>query len=309
MRIFFLVFALVVGLATPLRADSGRVIELPDFPSKMVKPRTVTIWLPPGYDASPDKRYPVLYMHDGQNLFDKAKANFGVEWGVDEAIIRLSSRGDMRPHIVVGMASTDLRYLEYFPRKIFDALPADYQGMVREMDKRAPLSDAYLAFIVRELKPYIDTNYRTLPDASNSSMMGSSMGGLISLYAIGEYPNVFGQVAAVSVHWPLANPEAVAKLSDGAPAQVAAAFRSFFSGSKIDLAKNRIYMDHGTATLDQHYPPYAEAINAMMPTLGWQRDRNWESRAFFGTEHNERAWAERVDIPLMFLDRGDRQGD
>lgn len=305
MRGVFLFVMLLLAAANPASADNGRLVEIADFPSQLAKPRTVSIWLPPGYDASADKRYPVLYMHDGQNLFDKSKANFGVEWEVDEAVRRLAARNDLRPHIVVGMASTDLRYLEYFPRKIFDLLPADYQAVVRMMDKRAALSDAYLSFIVTELKPYIDSHFRTLPDAPNTSMMGSSMGGLISLYAIGEYPEIFGQVAALSVHWPLADPQEAAKLDDRAPEAVAEAFRRFLAESRIDLGRNRIYMDHGTATLDQFYAPYSSAINAMMPTLGWKRDGNWESRIFFGTEHNERAWAERVDIPLMFLDRGD----
>lgn len=303
MRLILVLLTLfAAGAAHAEPPASGRLIEIPDFPSEHVAPRTVSIWLPAEYDADPEARFPVIYMHDGQNLFDADKANFGVEWRMDEAVTRLAARGDMRPAIIVGMASTPARYREYMPRGVFDRLTPDYRERVRETHRGAPVSDDYLRFIVEEVKPHIDANYRTLPGPADTSIMGSSMGGLISLYAIGEYPAVFGQAAALSVHWPLVGADAVETLGPDAPAAVAEAFRAWLAASAIDPAVNRIYIDHGTATLDSHYPPYRAAMDAAMAGLGWQAGPRWESRVFTGTAHDERAWAERVDVPLVFLD-------
>ena len=128
------------------------------------------------------------------------------------------------------------------------------------------------------------------------------MGGLMSLYVIAEYPEIFGQAAGISTHLPLTNPEGGDP--EARAAQVAEAFRQYLSQSRIDPAKNRIYIDHGTATLDEYYPPYFKAFDAMMTDLGWKLP-NFESRAFYGAEHEENAWAQRVDIPLGFLDASD----
>ncbi|RVT42059.1 alpha/beta hydrolase [Sphingobium algorifonticola] len=291
---------LLTGKALAQPPAQGRLVTLADFPSAHVAPRTVTIWLPPGYDAG-RRRYPVVYMHDGQNLFDAKAANFGVEWGMDEAVSRLAARSAARPAIIVGMASTPARYQEYMPRKIYDRLPPAYAQAVRDTQKGEPVSDAYLRFIVAEVKPYVDRHFRTLAGPADTAIMGSSMGGLISIYALGEYPQVFGSAAALSVHWPLVAADAAAKVGADAPGQVAAAFAAWLKNTQIDPKRNRLYMDHGTATLDQHYPPFAAAMEAMLPTLGWQAGPRWESRVFTGTAHNEQAWSERVDIPLVFL--------
>ncbi len=293
-------FGVLTGSARAQPPAQGRLVTLADFPSAHVAPRTVTIWLPPGYDAG-KSRYPVIYMHDGQNLFDAKSANFGVEWGMDEAVDRLSVRGTVRPAIIVGMASTPARYHEYMPRKVYDLLPPAYAQAVRDTQKGAPVSDAYLRFIVEDMKPYVDRHFRTRKGPADTAIMGSSMGGLISIYALGEYPGVFGSAAALSVHWPLVAADAAAKAGADAPGQVAAAFAAWLKGTRIDPKRNRLYMDHGTATLDQHYAPFRAAIDAMLPTLGWQAGPHWESRVFTGTAHNEQAWSERVDIPLAFL--------
>jgi enterochelin esterase-like enzyme len=285
------------------QVPDGRLVTIESFASTHVKPRKVTIWLPADYDANPRRRFPVLYMHDGQNIFD-AKTAYAGEWGVDEAVTRLSRQGDMRSTIVVGVWNTDLRYREYFPDKVYAYLPPAYRALVDEQSHNQPLlGDAYLAFLVRELKPYVDSHFRTLKGPADTSMMGSSMGGLISLYAIGEYPEVFGQVAAVSIHWPLGNPEAAPANTPEGPAMVAAAFEAWLQGTKIDPKRNRIYADRGSATLDASYPPYLSAIDAMMVRHGWVAGVGWESRAYTGASHNETSWRERIDIPLVFLDR------
>ena len=152
----------------------------------------------------PARRYPVLYMHDGQNLFDPALSYIGVDWGLDEAITRLAAEGRVREAIVVGIWNTPKRFAEYMPAKAIteSGLPGDWPDMAW-MRRQEIVSDDYLRFIVEELKPRVDATYRTLPGREDTSIMGSSMGALISLYALTEYPEVFGAAGCVSIHWPL----------------------------------------------------------------------------------------------------------
>ena len=288
---------------------AGSIVWWQDFaPAEAVGVDDVWIWLPPGYAGDAQRRFPVLYMHDGENLFDRRLTNFDKEWAVDEAITRLSARGDLREWIVVGIRSPRDRYQTLFPQKLFDHLSADQQARVTGIalggiEKGKPLrGDAYAAMVARHLKPRIDETFRTLPGPSDTAVMGSSMGGLMSLYLIAEYPAVFGQAAGLSTHLPLSDPEG------GDPgaraAEVAAAFGAYLSHSGLDPARNRIYIDHGTVTLDAYYPPYFAAFDAMMAETGWTLPA-YESRAFFGAEHEENAWAQRLDIPLSFLDASD----
>lgn len=301
MRMLGLLLAMLAGnVATAQPPAAGRLVDLGEMPSAFVVPRAITIWLPPGYEHGRD-RYPVLYMHDGQNLFDAAHANFGVEWGMDEAMERLAPLGIGRPAIIVGIHSTALRYREYMPRAVYDRLPASYARLVRDSHGGEPVSDAYLRFIVEELKPRIDRAYRTRQGRADTAIMGSSMGGLISIYALGRYPQIFGQAAALSEHWPLVGAQAAGKVPTDAPAIVAQAFTAWLEDSRVDPSANRLYIDHGTASLDALYPPFARAIEAVLAARGWRTGRAFQSRTFTGTAHDERAWAERVDIPLAFL--------
>lgn len=268
----------------------------------------VWVWLPPGYAADSAARFPVLYMHDTENLFDRRHSNFDKEWQVDETITRLAARGDLRQWIVVGIESPQERYATLFPQKVWRHLPEPFRREVIAGDfggtarPRVLMADAYLAFVVKELKPAIDAQYRTRREARDTAVMGSSMGGLISLYAMAEYPEVFGQAAGLSTHLPMGGVEAP-DMADR-PAAVAAAFDAYLATTRLDPAVNRLYLDHGTGTLDAFYPPFFKAFDAMMARRGWALP-HYESRSFFGTEHEENAWAQRLDIPLGFLDQAD----
>lgn len=289
--------------------SAGEIVWWPDFaPAEAVGVRDVWIWLPESYAGAPDRRYPVLYMHDAENAFDRRLSNFDKEWGIDEAITRMARRGDLREWIVVGLRSPVNRYQTLFPQKVYDFLPQDYRDRVAGMDFSGiepgkPLrGDRYAAMLATQLKPAIDSAFRTLPEAPDTAVMGSSMGGLMSLYVIAEYPEVFGQAAGLSTHLPLASPEGGDP--DQRAVEVAEAFRQYLAQSRLDPAVNHIYVDHGTATLDAFYPPYFAAFDAMMAAEGWVGPA-FESRAFFGAEHEENAWAQRIDIPLGYLDRSD----
>lgn len=257
------------------------------FESRFVDPRRVDVWLPPSYGKDPSRRYPVLYMHDGQNLFDPALSYIGVDWGLDEAITNLSAAGALREVIVVGIWNTPKRFEEYMPAKALTeaaALPDGWPDMAW-MRKQKVVADDYLRFLVQELKPWVDATYRTLPGRADTSIMGSSMGALISLYAIAEYPDVFGGAGCVSIHWPL---------GDGIVAD-------WFAQHLPPRDGHRIYFDYGTATLDAAYGPYQRRVDAMLAAAGWRPGIDFLSRRYEGAEHSERAWRARIGVPLGFL--------
>ena len=278
----------------------GELVQYRAFPSRHVQPRNVTVWLPADYDPKGEP-YAVLYMHDGQNLFDRRTSSYDKEWGVDEAVTKLVAEGKMRPAIVVGIWSTDRRLREYVPAKAFDRLPPAYMDRVKGLYGGSPLSDEYLRFLVEELKPFIDRSFNVRRDRRNTAIMGSSMGGLISLYAISEYPEVFGSAGMVSTHWPLLLPPEGQKLSDSDLDAVATAFEGYLRSRLPRPGRHRLYFDHGTETLDRHYAAYQARIDRLVAGRGWTRGSDWISRNFPGAAHEENSWRARVDVPLTFL--------
>ncbi|GAB2503948.1 alpha/beta hydrolase-fold protein [Lysobacter humi (ex Lee et al. 2017)] len=273
------------AVRAPRIEATGTVEGWQDLPSKHVAARTVDVWLPPSYGSDPSRRYPVLYMHDGQNLFDPALAYTGVDWDVDGAMTRLVAEGAVREAIVVGIWNTPLRFSEYMPRRPIEAAPPHRRAFMGEARIEGVRSDAYLRFVVEELKPFIDSTYRTRPGRGDTYVMGSSMGGLISLYALAEYPRVFGGAAAVSTHWPAGEGIVIDWLATQLPR----------------AGVHRLYFDFGTATLDAQYAPYQARMDARLPGLGYRAGHDWLTRRFEGAAHNEAAWKARLDVPLRFL--------
>jgi predicted alpha/beta superfamily hydrolase len=273
--------------STPLTLADGDVIyRHADVRSQFVAARHVEVWLPPGYAAS-DARYPVLYMHDGQNLFEQPAGFGGEHWGVREAITRLLSEGRIRAPIVAGVwNNAELRRAEYMPEKALvgpdsDPLLAQFVAWSGE----TPRSDRYLKFLVEELKPMLDGAYRTLPAKRDTFIMGSSMGGLISLYALEQYPHLFGGAACLSTHWPAGENMLVDYLGAHLPR----------------AGGHKLYFDFGTATLDWNYEPYQRRMDEHLRAAGYRQGVDWMTRKFEGAEHNEAAWRARVHIPLVFL--------
>ena len=265
---------------------AGRIEKHVAFPSRLVAPREVDVWLPPGYDENPAERYPVIYMHDGQNIFDPATSYGGVSWEVDRALCRLIQAGQTRGAIIVGIWNTGLgRFSEYMPRKAaFGETLSLYAGGPT-MPTSTIISDAYLKFLVEELKPFLDQTYRTKPDAAHTFVMGSSMGGLISAYAVAEYPQVFGGAGCVSTHLPVGDGAMIDYLAQHLPKP----------------GTHRFYFDYGTATLDALYEPYQLKLDAVLRAAGYTAGRDWVTRKFPGDEHSEKSWRARVESPLSFL--------
>lgn len=269
----------------PPIAATGTLEGWQDFPSRFVAARNVDVWLPPSYASHPGRRYPVLYMHDGQNLFDPGLVFNGNDWDVDGAMTRLVAEGRVREAIVVGVWNSPRRFDEYMPQVgQGDSVPTGVDWYP-SVPRAALISDDYLRFLVEELKPFVDARYRTLPGRDDTAVMGSSMGGLISLYALAKYPQVFGGAGAVSTHWPA---------GDGAMVD-------WLAAQLPPAGTHRIWFDHGTATLDAVYAPYQQRMDAAMRASGWVEGRDWSSRVFEGAAHDEASWRARVDQPLLFL--------
>lgn len=280
-NILITIVVLVFASCSSVRKEEAPIFKkLPAFQSQYVGSRNVEVMLPPGYD--PENKYDVLYMHDGQNVFDPFTAFSGVDWGVDETVVRLLYENKIRPVIVVVSWCTENRFIEYMPNK-----PADEIEVLKDSAKLNDdlLSDNYLKFLVYELKPFIDKNYSTLNSSEHTFIMGSSMGGLISCYAISEYPDVFGGAACVSTHWPA----------------LEGVFLKYVKNNLPNPENHRIYFDYGTTTLDSLYEPFQKQVDEMMISRGFKRGENWLTKKFEGAEHNEKAWRERVHIPIEFL--------
>jgi predicted alpha/beta superfamily hydrolase len=286
-----LCLALAFVPVTPARGPApkggviGTVKRHAAFPSKRVEPRNVDVWLPPSYEREPKRRYPVLYMHDGQNLFDPATSYGGVDWGVDEIMTKLIAGGEVREAIVVGVWNSPKRFNEYMPQKAVPGADArDLENIPVEISGPI-ISDAYLQFLVHELKPFVDATYRTRTGRGDTFVMGSSMGGLISAYAVCEYPMVFGGAGCVSTHWPAGDGIVIEYLKRALPRP----------------RSHKFYFDFGTETLDATYEPYQQRADDVMRRAGYTENRNWVTRKFTGAEHSERSWRQRVDVPLIFL--------
>lgn len=261
---------------------SGEVIKYIAFQSEHVLPRNVEVWLPPSYHTNPGQRYPVLYMHDGQNVFNPSTSYTGVDWDIDGALTKLIEEGIAREAIVVAPWNSERRTGEYMPAK-----PLQLSGGVEAFEAQYGQlhSDAYLKFLTSELKPFIDATYRTLTDAPNTMIMGSSMGGLISAYAIAEYPEIFGRAGCISTHWTIGGNNVV----------------DWFNKSLPEPGSHFIYFDYGTEGVDAPYEPFQLRLNEALLQRGFAEGVDFVSYRFEGADHNETAWKERMHIPLTYL--------
>ena len=287
----------ILSNAQEVKVTSGKVQRFANFKSQYVDARNVDVWLPDGY--SPNEKYAVLYMHDGQALYDAETTWNKQAWEVDEVAGKLIAEGKTKKFIVVGIWNNgEYRHSEYFPQQIIKDIPEPTKKIViEEQLKNKPQSDNYLKFLVTELKPFIDKNFATKTDIQNTFIAGSSMGGLISLYAICEYPKVFGGAACLSTHTPMILKE---KITFNIDADIASKFREYLRLHLPNPKNHKIYFDYGDQTLDSFYKPFQEKIDAIMIEKGYTA-KNWITKFFPGKDHSENAWHERLPIPLEFL--------
>ena len=277
----------------------GTIDRVENFNSKYVAARNIDVWLPENYDKN--KKYAVLYMQDGQGLYDASITWNNQSWDVDDVITKLLRENKIKNVIVVGVWNAQTqRHAEYFPQKPFDQMTqvekdtvtAQLQRASRTKEVFQPIADNYLKFIVTELKPFIDKNYATYKNAENTFIAGSSMGGLISMYAICEYPTVFGGAACLSTHWP------GSFSAEDNP--IPRAFLKYMSENLPNPQNHKIYFDYGDQTLDALYPPLQKRADDVMKAKGYL-NTNWTTRFFPGDDHSEKSWNKRLYIPIQFL--------
>ncbi|MCK6580610.1 MAG: alpha/beta hydrolase [Anaerolineae bacterium] len=240
---------------------AGRLLTRVDVTSPQLDNlRDIHILLPPSYDSQPDRRYPVVYMQDGQNLFDERVSFGGHDWRVDETMQALAAEGIEA--LIVGVEhGGERRVAEYNPYAHF------WNG--RGAD--------YLRFLTETLKPMVDGAFRTLPDPAHTGIFGSSMGGLISLYAFFTHPQVFGMAGAMSPSlW----------IGGGA---------IYGTVTEAPVNPGRVYLDNGTRESS------ARRMNALLLAKGYRRDADLKYVVEHDGEHTEAAWARRLPDALRFL--------
>ena len=261
----------------------GTLVFWTDVPSaNLDSARHVEIWLPPGYDTS-HIRYPVLYMSDGQNLFDPRYASTGTDWGVDESIVRLVQRGVIPPVIVVGVWNSAERSFEYSP----------WHGAER-----------YARFLINELMPRVNREFRTLRGPRNTAHMGSSMGGLLSFYLVTHHPEAFGACGCMSTHFPISDEVAVNMLhlppKSTPPDTTPYVVLDIQHGLRPPRGA-RYWFDYGGHGLDSAYAPTHAVVRDWLLRNGKVEGRDFVIRAYPELTHNETSWRARLDDPLTFL--------
>lgn len=276
--------------------DNGRLIKIDSFPSQFVTPRGVDIWLPDAYD--PSKKYAVMYLNDGQRSFTGEADRKGRELMADENATKLMEAGEIKEVILVGIHSIGrIRHSDYFPQKPFNALPQKLTDSLMRIGKAMNMntkinSDNYLKFIVEEVKPYIDASFSTNTDFKNTFIGGTSMGGLISMYAVCEYPDVFGGAACMSTHWPGFFP------SKENP--IPAAFFNYMEENLPPGETHKFYFDFGNKGMDRFYVAFEDQVNAVFQSNGYN-ETSFVNKLIDGGNHSETYWSKRFDQPLLFL--------
>ncbi len=233
--------------------------------------RDIAVYLPPGYRRKRIRRYPVLYLHDGQNVFDSATSFQGDEWQVDETAEALIAAGAIEPLIVVGIYNTG-------PRRIDEYTPTVDAGHAR-----GGQSHLYSALIRHEIKPMIDRRFRTRNGPENTGLGGSSLGGLVTLEMGLSHPEVFGKLAVMSpaLWWD----------KQLMLARVAAL------PQKMTL---RIWLDMGLDEGDLCVQD-ARQMRDLLERKGWVEGRDLQHWEYPGAGHTETAWAARMGQVLQFL--------
>lgn len=277
----------------------GRIERIENFHSQFVTPRTIDVWLPEDY--SKIKKYAVLYMQDGQMLYDATQTWNNQSWEVDAVLAKLHTDNKIQDIIVVGIWNDGVtRHADYFPKKAFELLSKQQQDSIYSLERSPGVkyfntkvtSDNYLKFIVEELKPLIDGKYSVYTSKEHTYITGSSMGALISLYAICEYPNIFGGAACISTHWP-----GIFQVENN---PIPYAFYRYLEKHLPNPKEHRIYFDFGTETLDALYEPLQKEVDAIMLQKGYNVN-DWITKKFEGENHSEMAWQKRLHFPFIFL--------
>ncbi len=231
---------------------------------KGLRPRDLIVWLPPDYQKDIKRHYPVLYMQDGQNLFDPHTSTFSIDWQIDETADSLIRQGKINPLIIVGIYNTAQRNVEYAPNDT---------------------GRAYMKFVVKKVKPLIDSTYRTLPDRNNTATGGSSLGGLISFMLLWEYPQIFSKAACFSPALKIGTLDYVTPVRQDGKRQMPV----------------KIYLDNGGVGVEEKLQPGIDEMLRTLKEIGYNADQDFYWFKDSTATHSESAWAKRVWRPLVLF--------
>lgn len=233
--------------------------------------RDIIVWLPPSYETNTSKRYPVLYMHDGQNIIDPATSSQGIDWSADEVSDSLIRAGKIKEIIVVGIYNTKDRTPEY-----------------SDTEK----GKSYMDFVVNSLKPMIDKTYRTLPGRENTANIGSSMGGLIAFMFAWAHPEVFSMAGCFSPAFTVPAFDPTGKGWD---------YVQNVTAYKGELKPIKVYIDNGSKGVDPILQPGVDKMLTALKEKGYKEGKDVMYFLADGDDHNEAAWAKRLWRPLLFF--------
>lgn len=262
-------------------AGKGSLREHPNFRARSLgNRRKLIVYLPPSYYREEGRRYPVLYAHDGNNVFGTGTAFLGVDWGLDTTAEELTTAGRMEEIIIVGVSNTPDRAAEYTPSR----------GARIEGGK----ADLYGAFLIDDVKPFIDSHYRTRPEAEHTGLIGSSLGGLVSIYLGWQHAEVFGRICAmsVSVWW-----DHRVILDE-------------VEANRQGPRNRKIWLDVGTlegANADSDGDGVVDMVDDardlrdLLMEQGFRMHENLEYFEDVGAPHNEWAWRQRAAAPMLFF--------
>jgi len=293
-----------------------RRLERPELPGQHfslalptvggLTPREVRLWTPTRFQS--DQPYEVLLAHDGQNLFDPGFSYGGVPWGLDKTLQRLIDQGRLRQVVVIGVPNSARRFEEYAPEDPLRGLSPDLWRQAYGARSGSPaagdfpgLANRYLSLLFDHVLPESLAALGLQAPGQGVTLMGSSMGGLISLYGLCKRPVIVRQAACLSTHWPMTVNVELLRTSSPASDAVAQSYRDWLETHLPRAGRHRIYMDHGTLNLDSLYAPHQRRVDEILQRKGYTAGKDWSSRVFEGTDHNETAWAARLEIPMEFL--------
>lgn len=290
-------FSLFEPLAPP--SGRGRLFVRRAFAAGGLAPRDLYVWVP---DARrPGDRFPVVYMQDGQNLFDARLVPFGTAWEADRSISRLADAGAIAPAIVVGIASTAQRFLEYAPELILDRLPGAIRQVVESAWGGVARSGDYARLVMEEVKPMIDASFPTLASAADTFAAGSSLGAVAAVELLVRYPDKFAGAAGLSAHFSLLPVTETELLPDDFASDVTAAVADYARACLPRAGGHRLWLDRGAIGIDRFYAPTHAAIVQALSGLGYVDGVDMIARLYPHGGHDEAAWRARLDDAFAFL--------
>ena len=253
------------------------------FESRFVEPRHIDVWLPPGYEKGGGARYPVIYLQDGQ--YNCLPPSNLMGWGLCETVTRLIEDEVIPPVILANIWNTPRRWREYVPSKPVEWFATEAEKARIRKRGKMPTSDSYLGFLTEELMPFVEASYPALTDVSGRFLMGSSLGAVISLYALCEHPDLFSGAGCLSTHWPLNGGVLLPYIGEALP----------------EPDTHRLYFDISTEALDTQYADYHPKVERILSEKGYRENQSCMNLIWEGHDHSAASWGKRVHVPLTFL--------